>query len=258
MHLTRRHFLAMSAAALALPARAGGAPVIAAAASLRFALPDLLTAFAASGGGPIRVAYGSSGTLAQQIRNGAPFEVFLSADETYVTRLAKEGTLPDTGTVYALGRLALIVPKGGTLAVDPQLDGLATALDSGALKRFAIANPDHAPYGLRAQEALSHRGLWAPLQPHLVFGENVAQAAQFAVSGNADGGLIAASLAAAGPVAALGTSALIPAEWHSPLRQHMALTATASDTAKALFTFLQTPEAQAIFANHGFAPPEEI
>ncbi|WP_323768674.1 molybdate ABC transporter substrate-binding protein [Marinovum sp.] len=255
MPLPRRHFLALSAAALALPARASAAPVIAAAASLRFALPVLTGAFTARGGGPLRVTYGSSGTLAQQMRNGAPFALFLSADASYVQTLARAGTVTDEGTVYARGRLALIAPKGG-LAVDGAMDGLAAALETGAIRRFAIATPDHAPYGQRAREALQHRGLWEALQPHLVFGENVAQAAQFAISGNAQGGLVAASLAAAPAVEAQAVSARVPESWHSPLEQRMVLAPEAPATARAFHDFLLSPPAQEIFAAHGFAAPE--
>lgn len=255
MPLPRRRFLALTATALALPARAAPAPVIAAAASLRFVLPELTRAFASDGGGPLRVTYGSSGTLAQQMRNGAPFALFLSADATYVKTLAEAGTVPDDGTVYAHGRLALLAPKGG-MAVDAALDGLAAALERGAIRRFAIATPDHAPYGQRAREALQHRGLWEALQPHLVFGENVAQAAQFAISGNAQGGLVAASLATAPAVAAQAVHALIPEAWHSPLAQRMVLAAKAPETARAFHDFLLTPPARARFAAHGFAAPE--
>lgn len=252
MPLPRRHFLASAAAFSALPARAAEMPVIAAAASLRFVMDDLAAAF----DGTIRLAFGSSGTLAQQIRNGAPFEMFLSADESYVRTLAEEGFLADVGQVYARGRLSLIVPKGGDMPADGTLDDLEARLAAGRLRRFAIANPDHAPYGIRAREALIHRGLWRAMQPVLVFGENVAQAAQFAVSGNAQGGLVAASLAAAGPVAARARSALVPQAWHSPLNQRMALTASAGSVAQAFFAFVNSEEARAIFARHGFAAPE--
>ncbi len=254
MPLPRRHFLALSAAALALPARAATVPVIAAAASLRLVMPRLTEAFTAAGGGPLRVSFGSSGTLAQQIRNGAPFALFLSADASYVQALAAEGAVEDAGAVYARGRLALIAPKGG-LAVDAAMDGLAAAVQRGAVRRFAIATPEHAPYGLRAREALMHRGLWAALTPHLIFGENVAQAAQFATSGNAQGGLVAASLTVAGTLRDRTESAVIPERWHSPLEQRMALTPQAGETARAFYGFLQGPAAQAIFAGHGFAAP---
>ncbi|MDD9744612.1 MULTISPECIES: molybdate ABC transporter substrate-binding protein [Marinovum] len=255
MPLPRRHFLTLTAAALALPAQAEAPPVIAAAASLRFVMPALTAGFTTAGGGPVRVAFGSSGTLAQQIRNGAPFELFLSADAAYVQVLADSGAVQAAATVYARGRLALIAPHGG-LAVDAAMDGLAAALTRGEIRRFAIATPEHAPYGQRAREALLHRGLWEAIAPHLVFGENVAQAAQFASSGNAQGGLVAASLAAADTLRARAESALIPDAWHSPLDQSMVLTPKAGATARAFHEFMQTPAAQEILAAYGFAAPE--
>lgn len=255
MPLTRRHFLTISAAAWAVPSHANGTPVVAAAASLRFVLPALAEAYAKAHGVQLRLTYGSSGTLAQQIRNGAPFDLFLSADERYVLDLEKDGTIPDAGALYALGRLAIAAPNGSDLPVDPQLDGLRAELETGGVARFAIANPSHAPYGMRAKEALVHRGLWAALQPVLVFGENVAQAAQFAISGNADGGLIAGSLAVSGPMAARSRHALIPAEWHAPLAHRMALTHGAQEAARGFYAFLQSQEGLAILTAHGFGAP---
>lgn len=257
MPLTRRHFLTASAAALATGALADGtAPVVAAAASLRFVLPVLADRFSQIGGGKLRLAFGSSGTLAQQIRNGAPFELFLSADERFVRDLAADSIVADTGTVYAVGRLAICAPNRSALKVDADLDGLEAALSTGTLNRFAIASPDHAPYGMRAREALMHRGLWERLEPKLVFGENVAQAAQFALSGNAEGGLIAGSLAMAAPFAARSRSALIPTDWHAPLTHRMVRTARAERVALAFHDFLLTDEAQRVFVLHGFAARE--
>lgn len=257
MPLTRRHFLTASAAALATGALADGtAPVVAAAASLRFVLPVLADRFARTNGGNIRLAFGSSGTLAQQIRNGAPFELFLSADERFVLDLATDGIVSDAGSVYAVGRLAISAPNGSALEVDADLNGLEAAVTSGTLKRFAIASPDHAPYGMRAREALLRRGLWEIVEPKLVFGENVAQAAQFALSGNAEGGLIAGSLAMAAPFATRSRSALIPSGWHAPLTHRMVRTARAANVALAFHDFLLTDEAQQIFVAQGFAARE--
>lgn len=255
MSLTRRHFLTVSAAAITTSADAGDAPpVIAAAASLRFVLPELAKAFADRGGDKVRLVFGSSGTLTQQIRNGAPFELFLSADERFVIALAADRHVTTEGSVYAVGRLAIVAPEGSALEVDSDLDGLEGALETGTLNRFAIASPDHAPYGMRAREALVHRGLWDRLEPRIVLGENVAQAAQFALSGNADGGLIAGSLARAAPFAARSRAALVPTEWHAPLTQRMVTTPRARKTAQAFHDFLLTPGAQDIFVAHGFAP----
>lgn len=256
----RRHLiraLTLAAAAGALPRAAAGAnvtaPLIAAASDLQFALPEIAAAFEAETGQPVRLAFGSSGNLARQIRQGAPFELYLSADEDYVLALARDGFTRGEGALYALGRIVLLVPHGSPLSPDGSLDDLARALAEDRLTRFAIANPDHAPYGRRAEEALRHRGLWEAIQPALVFGENVTQAAQFALSGNAEGGITAHSLALAPQLAERAAFALIPAAWHSPLRQRMALTNAAGPVAQAFFEFLQSSPARAILDGHGLA-----
>ncbi|MBT8411597.1 MAG: molybdate ABC transporter substrate-binding protein [Octadecabacter sp.] len=230
-------------------------PVIAAASTLQFALPDIAVAFQEDTGQTVRLSFGATGNLVRQIRAGAPYQLLLAADETYVVDLARDGITPDMGLLYAQGRLVLIAPKGSTLAVDGTLDGLEQALVEGRITRFAIANPDHAPYGMRAREVLQHRGLWDPLQPLLVLGENVSQTAQFATTGNADGGIIAYSLALAPQVAALGDHALIPAEWHAPLNQRMVLLEDAGPVAQAFFAYLQSPPARDILARYGFTTP---
>lgn len=244
------------ALALATPAR-GAEPVVAAAADLKFALEEVAQAFTEDTGQSVNLAFGSSGTFATQIRHGAPFELYLSADEDYVRTLHADGFTRDAGTLYAIGRIVLIAPPGSPLPVDGKLQGLATQLEAGAVKRFAIANPEHAPYGRRAEEALRHAGLWEALRPKLIIGENVAQAAQFATSASADGGIIALSLALSPQMASLGRHALIPAEWHAPLRQRMVLLKNAGATAAAFYRYLQQPSTRAIMHRYGFALPGE-
>lgn len=230
-------------------------PVVAAASSLQAAMTEIAEAYRSATGRAVRLTFGSSGNFTRQIRQGAPFALFLSADEDFVLALAREGLARDEGVVYAVGRLALVVPEGSPLKADGTLDDLAAALADGRLGRFAIANPEHAPYGRRAEEALRHRGLWDALAPHMVLGENVSQAAQFVVSANADGGIIAHSLALTRQVAARARVALIPQDWHQPLRQRMALIKGAGADARAFFDFVQGPAARAIFGRYGFAPP---
>jgi molybdate transport system substrate-binding protein len=136
------------------------------------------------------------------------------------------------------------------------LDNLTKMLAAGQITRFAIANPDHAPYGMRAREALITKGIWDDLQPVIVLGENVSQAAQFALSGNAEGGIIAYSLALAPEVSPKGTYALIPADWHEPLRQRMALLKDAGPVAEAFYAYMKEPAAREIMERFGFALPE--
>ncbi len=261
---TRRETLASLAAAAAVTLAGGRAafageepPVVAAAADLQFALAEIADAFQSRTGLAVRTTFGSSGNFARQIRQGAPFELFLSADESYVLDLARDGLARDEGVLYALGRIVLIVPHGSPLEPDGALDDLAAAAADGRLGRFAIANPEHAPYGRRAEEALRHKGLWEAVAPKLVLGENVSQAAQFATSSNASGGLIAYSLAVSPQVSARGRFALVPAEWHSPLRQRMARVGRAGETATRFYRFLQEEPARAIFRTYGFSLPGE-
>jgi molybdate transport system substrate-binding protein len=233
------------------------APVVAAASDLQFALVEVADAFKAKSGRSVRLNFGSSGNFARQIRQNAPFQVFFSANEDFVKDLTKDGFTRGDGELYAIGRIVLIVPKGSPLKADATLIDLKAALTDGRLKKFAIANPEHAPYGARAEEALRHAGLWEAIAGKLVLGENVSQAAQFATSGNAEGGIIAYSLALAPQVSALGSYALVPAEWHKPLRQAMVLTKSAGATAEAFFEFARSPEARLIFRKYGFVLPGE-
>jgi molybdate transport system substrate-binding protein len=248
--------LSLALAVGATPA-AAQAPAIAAAADLKFALTELADLFKAATGRDVRLAFGSSGNFAQQIENGAPFELFLSADEGYIERLAAKGLTHGRGTLYAIGRVVLFVPTGSTLRPDPTLGDLRAALGDGRLKRFAIANPEHAPYGRAAREALQAAGLWTAVAPRLVFGENAAQAMHFASSGNAQGGIVPFALAMAPAVAALGTWSLLPESAHRPLRQRMALSQRAGPTAVHFYEWLQTPPARAVFRKYGFVLPGE-
>ena len=230
-------------------------PIVAAAASLRFALRDAADAFKAETGLPLRLNFGSSGNLARQIRQGAPFELFLSADEEYALALARDGFTAGEGVRYALGQLVIFAPRGSPLGVDPVLSGLREALARGDIKRFAIANPDHAPYGRAAREALTRSGLWEALESRLVLGENISQAAQFTVSGSCEGGIIARSLAVAPRFSGLGKFVTISGELHRPLRQRMVLMTGAGKNARAFFNYLRGPAARKIFEANGFAGP---
>lgn len=231
-------------------------PVIAAASDLQFALEEIAAAFRADTGQSVRLSMGSSGNFARQIRQGAPFELFLSADERFVLDLARDGFARDDGALYAVGRIVLMVPHGSPLAADGSLEGLRAALAAGRIARFAIANPEHAPYGKAAMQALMARDLWEPLQPALVLGENVSQAAQFALSGNAQGGIVAYSLALAPALAARGSFALIDADWHAPLRQRMVLLNSAGAVAERFYAYLQEPAARTILERYGFVLPD--
>lgn len=236
----------------AFAAHAADVPNVAAASDLQFTLPAIAAAFERATGQSVRLSFGSSGNFRRQIADGAPFELFLSADASYVDALVRERRTVDAGVVYAIGRLALFVANDSPIVPDPQLRDVAAALADGRLVKFAIANPEHAPYGRAAQQALMHAGLWKAIEPHLVLGENVSQAAQFAASGAAQGGIIAYSLVRAPGMAGRGRYALLLASAHDPLVQKMVLLQHAGATARAFYTFVQQPAAREIFARNGF------
>ncbi|MGE5523367.1 MAG: molybdate ABC transporter substrate-binding protein [Rhodospirillaceae bacterium] len=232
-------------------------PLIAAASDLRYAMDEIAAQFQRSTGRAVKLSYGSSGNYYRQIQQGAPFELFMSADEAFVLKLHDAGKLEDKGRLYAIGRIVLYAPQGARWSVDSQLEGLRAALGEKRIQRFAIANPEHAPYGRAAEQALRKLGLWDRLRSHLVYGENVSQAGQFAMSGSAQGGLFAYSLALAPGVAKKGSYVVVPDNLHDPLRQRMALIKGAGPAARALYDYLQQPAARAIFERYGFMKPSE-
>lgn len=264
--LTRRASLTaglLAAVAAVVPAAraqtGGGAEVatVAAASDLKFALEELARQFERESGHRLRLVFGSSGNFYSQLLQGAPFHLFLSADEEFVFRLHAAGKARDRGRLYGIGRIGILVPQGSPLRPDGSLKDLAAALQDGRLRRFAIANPAHAPYGMRAREALQHAGLWERIEPRLVFGENISQAAQFATSGSTQGGIVAYSLALAPQVAQMGRFALIPEAWHQPLAQRMALMVYAPPAAVAFYDYLSSAPARAVMARYGFTAPAD-
>jgi molybdate transport system substrate-binding protein len=240
-----------------LASAAEDAPPVAAAADLQFALTDVAKAFTAAAGREVKLTFGSSGNFFRQIQEGAPFQMYLSADERFVLDLDAKGMTEDSGDLYAIGRIVLFVRNGSPVKADSAFADLAAALADGRLNKFAIANPEHAPYGRRAEEALRHAGLWDAVNDKLVLGENVAQAAQFATNGGAEAGIIAYSLALSPSVSALGSFALVPDSWHEPLRQRMVLLKGAGETARAFYAFLRDERARKIMRSYGFVLPGE-
>lgn len=229
--------------------------LIAAASDLKFALPPIVARFESELALTIAVTLGSSGNLARQIQQGAPFELFLSADEALVHRLVESGHARDPGFVYAIGRVALYVSNSAKLTPDEDLVALRRQWKS--VQKFAIANPEHAPYGRAAQEALESLGLWALVKPKIVYGENVTQAAQFVSTGAAQAGLIALSLAVAPELASSGQHVVLPASRHQPLRQRAALMKNAGPTALRFYQFLQREDTREALRRSGFAVPSE-
>ena len=237
------------------PVSAVDRPIVAAASSLIGVLDEIGRAFARDTGERFRISFGSSGNLTRQIIQGAPFELFLSADKRYAEALGDKGLTDGGSEVYAVGRLVLFIPEGSPLRADPTLEDLSSALNNGRLKRLAIANPEHAPYGRAAREVLERSQLWQQVQGTIIYGENVAQAAQFAVSGDVDAGIISYSIAREPTMAGKGVYVLLPDSLHSPLHHHMVLLNNAGTITRSLYTYLRQPVAQEIFRKFGFSTP---
>ncbi len=226
---------------------------VAAASDLKFALAQLISAFQQQTGILVVATYGSSGNFARQISQGLPVDVFMSADEAWVRLLVDAGLTQGPGAVYARGRLALLASANSAFTLDDQLRGVQAQWQM--VHKFAIANPEHAPYGRAAQQTLQALGLWESVRPKLVLGENIAQTTQFVTTGAAQVGITALPLARAPEVAALSRHIALPAHLHAPLMQRMVLLKTASPAAAQWLTYLQSAAAKQVFQRFGFEDP---
>lgn len=225
---------------------------MAAAADLSAALPVLAQQFENETHGKVIVSFGSSGNFYQQLRNGAPFDVFLSADTQYPRKLEEAGlTAPGSLAEYATGKIVLWTRNGSKLDLSRGLKGLT----DGSVKKVAMANPQHAPYGKAAEAALKAEGIYEQVAPKLVLGENIAQAAFFAQSGNADAGIVALSLALNPTMKNAGRYVEIPAGEYPPIRQAVVVMKNARniEPAKRFALFLKSAEAQRVLQQFGFA-----
>lgn len=225
---------------------------VAVAATLRHAFEEISPLFTRDTGHTLRATFGSSGNFYSQIRQGAPFDVFLAADTEFPDRLVREKHASSPMVVYGEGRLVLMARTGGTVKTDPAMADLKAALADGRLRKLAIANPALAPYGMRAQEALERVGLWEPVQPRLVLGENVGQAAQFASTGSAQVAIVALSLALAPQLKGKVNYSLISASWHKPLKQGMVVINPENKAGLALFEYMTSPPAQRVLKKYGY------
>src|SRR5271169_1449560 len=232
--------------------------IVEAAADMNAALPVIVEGYTKKTGQAVKVSFGSSGNLTNQIRNGAPFDIFFSADEEYPQQLIAEGLASkDTLIRYAIGRLVLWVP--GDSPLDLSKLRMNALLDP-SVKKISIANPAHAPYGRAAAAALRHYGIYDQVSSRLVLGENVSQAAQFVESGNAQAGLIALSHALAPALRDKGRYWTVPLDAYPTLNQAaVALSRSKQqDAAGRFLEFLRSPEATSLLATYGFAlPPEQ-
>lgn len=226
---------------------------VGAAADLQYAFEELGKQFEQETGTNIDFTFGSTGQLAQQIERGAPIDLYAAANQSYVENLDKKGrVISNTKAVYGQGRLVLWVREDSPVDVEAiQFEDLLDA----KIKRVAIANPEHAPYGVAAKEALQTSGIWEKIQPKLVLGENVRQTLQYAETGNVDIAIVALSLAVVVP----GKYKLVSDELHNPLNQMLAVVAGSAHEreARAFADFISSETGRSVMQRYGFILPGE-
>jgi molybdate transport system substrate-binding protein len=228
---------------------------IAAASDLNFAFKEIISEYETASGNQVKLTLGSSGNFFAQIQNGAPFDLYFSADISYPKKLEEAGQIvPGSLYRYAIGRIVLWTRHESPVDVT---QGIA-ALRQSSAKTIAIANPRHAPYGRAAIAAMEHFKMYDDLKDRLVLGENVSQAAQFVESGAADIGIIALSLALAPAMSTKGTYWEIPTETHPPLEQGAVIVKASkrADSAKQFLEFVKSRQGVAIMTRYGFVAPE--
>lgn len=227
---------------------------VAAAADLQFVLPEMAARFEKQTGSQVKLVFGSSGNFFQQIQNGAPFDIFFSADIDYAkqlesARLAEPGSLSE----YAGGKIVLWLPKDSSF--DPHR-GLDLLLDPG-IKKIAIANPQHAPYGRAAVAALQHQGLYDRVKDKLVLGENISQAASFVVAGSADAGIVALSLALAPSLKDKGKYVEVPGDNYPAIQQAAVILKSSKqkEVAHKFLTYATSASVSDLWKDYGFVVP---
>jgi molybdate transport system substrate-binding protein len=230
---------------------------VAAAADLQFAMQDVAARFQKETGKTVKAIYGSSGNFFQQIQNGAPFDMFFSANLDFPKKLGAAGLIePGSYYQYARGKIVIWVPKESKVDVT---SGMKALLDP-SIKKIAVANPQHAPYGQAAVAAMQKGGIYEKVKDKFVLGENISQTASFVVSGAADVGIIALSLALAPNMKDKGRSADVPPEDYPPIEQACVILASSKnkDMARQFLSFIKTAAIGDVFRSYGFEVPSNL
>jgi molybdate transport system substrate-binding protein len=235
-------------------AKVCGSVTVAAASDLTYAMNEITKNFEKATGCTVRLSLGSSGNFLTQIENGAPFDVFFSADIAYPKKLEADGlAAPGSTYLYAIGKIVLWTRKDSRVDVGK---GLAALRDPG-VQKIAIANPEHAPYGRAAEEALRHSGVYDAVKDRLVLGENISQAAEFAESGNADAGILALSLVLSPALKDKGRAWSIPDNLYTPIQQGVVAVRAAANPqgGRQLLDYIKMPATAALLERYGFVLP---
>ncbi|MBU3567116.1 molybdate ABC transporter substrate-binding protein [Polynucleobacter sp. UK-Pondora-W15] len=220
---------------------------------MKDAFAEIDAAFRATEKSQMRVVYGSSGNFAAQIMNGAPFNLFISADERFPLELYKQGKTEDAGIVYASGKLAIITKKSTETKSFDSKEVLTKAIQRA--NKIAIAKPELAPYGKAAVEYLKAEGLWELAKDKLIYGDNIGIATMYVITGGADIGLTALSLAKSPEVAKQTSYRLVDSKFYEPLKQRMVLMKGATPEAIDLYLFMQGNQAKLILQKYGYTTP---
>lgn len=239
------------------PPKPCGAVNVAAASDLTYAMNEIAANFEKATGCTVRLSLGSSGNFLSQIENGAPFDVFFSADIEYARKLESNGlAAPGSTYLYAVGKIVLWTRKDSRVDIGK---GFA-ALRDPAVQKIAIANPAHAPYGRAAEEALRQSGAYDAVKDRLVLGENISQAAEFVESGNADAGVLALSLALAPGLAEKGRYWSIPEQLYAPIQQGVVIIHASPNPqgASQFLDFIKLPATSTLLERYGFVLPAKI
>ena len=224
---------------------------VAAAADLQFAMQDIATRFQKETGKTVKLTYGSSGNFFQQIQNGAPFDIFFSANLDYAKKLDAAGlTEPGSYYQYAKGKIVIWVPKESKLDLTP---GMKAFLDP-SVKKIAVANPQHAPYGQAAVAAMQSQNVYEKVKDRFVLGENISQTASFVVSGSADVGIVALSLALSPNMKDKGRYVEVPADEYPPIEQACVILGSSKnkETARQFMAFIKTSAIADVLRSYGF------
>lgn len=250
-----RFLLVLAIVVLGAPVAHASESVVAAAADLQTALPEIAKEFSKEQGHELRLVFGATGNLAQQVRAGAPFALLLAADTETPAQLLQAGKARGAAQVYAIGRLGLFVRSDAGFRDNGDLKALRAALLAGKVPRLAIANPEHAPYGRAARAALQRAGAWNRAQERLVLGESAGQAGQFAASGSVTAALLPWSQATNPTLLARGTMTQLTDEVGGTLPQAAILLGAPEPIAEAFLRFLLSPQVGRILVQHGFGLP---
>lgn len=253
--LIRRALIAFLATVCASHLCAAQEITVAAAADLQFAMQDIAGRYQKETGKIVKVIYGSSGNFFQQLQNGAPFDIFFSANLDYAKKLQAAGlTVPDSYYRYAKGKIVVWVPNDSNLDLS---SGIQVLLNP-TVKKIAVANPQHAPYGQAAVAAMQKENIYDKVKDKLVLGENISQTASFVASGSADAGIIALSLALSPNMKDKGRYAEIPADDYPPIEQACVILSSSKnkDVARQFLSFIKTPSTASVLQSYGFDVPD--